>query len=143
MIARARLRRVWTSYRGLPAGVQMWMPLLFGVNMAGFAFLGTEIGFWTAVAIAFVASINLTTMLIQGGLSRLLAFPHFLWAPLIIYIAMRLFGYTAGTVENPEFSFGLMVMVVNGISLMFDVVDASRWLGGDRKILGMEGVIHA
>ncbi len=45
--------------------------------------------------------------------------------------------------ENPEFSFGLMVMVVNGISLMFDVVDASRWLGGDRKILGLDGVIHA
>ncbi len=143
MIARARLRRAWASYRSLPAWVQMWMPILFGVNMAGFAFLDTEIGFWTAVTIVLVASINLTTMLIQGGLSRLLAFPHFLWVPLIIYIAMRLFGFTAGTVEKPEFIFGLMVMVINCISLMFDAIDASRWLGGDRRISGLDDVIHA
>ena len=33
----------------------------------------------------------------------------------------------------------LFVLVINGISLCFDVIDTRRWLRGEREVFGFEG----
>jgi len=73
-------------------------------------------------------------------MSRLMAMPHlFAWVPLSVFIAMRLLDFSGGMVmEKPEFIFAVVIMVVNGISLVFDAVDTVRWCRGERDIPGLD-----
>lgn len=43
-------------------------------------------GLWTALAFGVVGMLNMPTMMLQGGLTRLLSLPHFAWAPLVVYL---------------------------------------------------------
>jgi hypothetical protein len=125
------------SMMGLPTWVQLWLPILFGTNMASLAFLDSEVGRYTAVAFAFVCLFNMPMMVIQKGLTRLLAFPHFAWFPLVIYLYGQLWGANplpAGSVRT----YAMLVFACNTFSLAFDVVDALKWLRGGREVLGLE-----
>jgi hypothetical protein len=129
-----RWQSIWRSYPALPLWVQLWVCVLVVPNVAAFAFLHTEIGIWTAIAIVVFGVINLPTIYVQRGFSRLLSFPHFIWAPLIVFIAVRL--SSAAPIDSGELWLGLAVLIVNLISLVFDVLDAGRWLRGQRDIFG-------
>ena len=129
-----RWRSIWHSYRALPLWVQLWVLVLVAPNVAAFAFLDTEIGLWTAIAIVVIGLINLPTIYVQRGFSRLLSFPHFVWAPLIVFIGIRL--SEPAPVDPGELWLGLAVVIINLISLMFDVLDAVRWVRGQRDIFG-------
>lgn len=124
------------SMAGLPRWVQLWLPLLFGTNMAALAFLDTEVGRYTALAFAVVCAFNMPMMLIQRGLTRLLAFPHFAWLPLLVYLYGQLWGadpLPAGAVRH----YATLVFAFNTVSLLFDAVDAAKWLRGGREVLGL------
>ncbi len=108
------------------------------VNTATFWLLDTEIGFWSAVAFGIVCFFNMPTMIIQGGLTRLMPIPHLVWVPLLVYLYPYLFGPTAIESGDPVYILGIMVFGVNSISLLFDVYESFRWLRGDREILGIE-----
>jgi len=41
-------------------------------------------------------------------------------------------------VSGAEWVFGIILFVINGISLVFDVVDSWRWLRGEREVPGLE-----
>lgn len=124
------------SMAGLPRWVQLWLPLLFGTNMAALFFLDSEVGRYTAVAFAVVCVFNMPMMFIQRGMTRLLAFPHFAWLPLLVYLGGQLWGadpLPAGALRN----YATLVFVFNTISLLFDAVDAAKWLRGGREVLGL------
>ncbi|MHA1536226.1 MAG: hypothetical protein ACTSUD_01610 [Alphaproteobacteria bacterium] len=132
----ARLAAVWRSFRGLPLWVRIWVTLLAASNLASLGFLDSAIGVWTAIAMAAVVVLNGPMMVIQGGLTRLMSFPHFVWAPLLVFIYPRLFGADALEPGSPVHIFALAVFTVNGISLAFDIYESIAWLRGGREILG-------
>lgn len=129
--------RLWRSIVGLPAWVKFWLMVLAGTNMASFAFLHTDTGRWAAMAFAIVGAINMPMMFVQGGLTRLLSLPHFVWAPLLIHLFPKIIGPSALDHADPEFLFAAALFAVNGISLMFDALESVRWFGGRREILGL------
>ncbi len=133
---KSRIGQLWESISGLPTWVKIWLMILATTNMMSFAFLDTETGFWTAIAFTIIGLLNMPMMFAQAGLTRLLSFPHFVWLPLLVYLYPRLIGPHAIAHSNPECVLALSVFVVNGISLMFDILESYRWLRGRREILG-------
>ena len=80
---------------------------------------------------AFVAGF-LSMILLTGisGFSRLLGLGHIFWFPLLCFLWVRLDLHPAGEF----FSLWIRaVIVLNAISLVIDVVDVIRYIGGDRE----------
>jgi hypothetical protein len=128
--------RVVASVLGLPAWVQAWLAILIGANTASLAFLDSDVGRYTALAFAMVCLINLPTIVVQRGLTRLLSFPHFVWFPLCAYLVLQLWG--AHPLPNGIVRvYALIVLCCNSISLAFDVIDAIKWVRGQREVLGL------
>jgi len=134
-----RLTRLWRSILGLPHWVQGWVTILIAANMASLWFLDHPIGQWTAIAAVAVAAMNLPIMLVQGGITRLMSFPHIVWVPLLFFIIDQLVGVDSPAVGSSIWIFGVTVFVVNLISVMFDLLDIVRWVHGEREILGLDG----
>jgi len=131
----ARHLASWQSFRSLPLWVQVWVAgILVPVNAAGFLLLDTPAGQWTALAAVLVLLSNYPVMLACRGMGRLLSVPHLLiWGPLQLALLYRLGSGGPGPVEQ---GFVILVLVVNGISLVFDTLDTLRWLRGEREVPG-------
>ena len=125
----------WHSFRTLPLWVQIWVGgILVPVNAVAFLFLGTPGGFWTAVAAVLVMASNYPIMLACRGMSRLMSVPHLLiWGPLQVFL---IYHVTVAETSVPETMFVLLVLVVNGVSLVFDALDSWRWFCGEREVPG-------
>lgn len=134
---KSRIAKVWASISGLPTWVKIWLVILATSNMLSLAFLDTESGIWTAAAFAIVGILNMPMVFVQGGLTRLLSIPHFVWVPLLVHLYPRLVGPNAIARSDPEYLFALSVLIVNSVSLMFDALESYRWLRGQREILGL------
>ena len=81
--------------------------------------------------------VNLVPVVVNRGFSRVLAIPHLLfWLPLELILLTRILLADMG---SAEWSLTMVVLVINGISLCFDVVDARRWWRGERDVVGFEG----
>lgn len=133
----SRLRDCHRSFLALPLWVRLWVALvLIPVNALPFFLLGTETGRWAALASLLVVASNLPIMLIERGLSRLMSIPHlFAWIPLLAFLLLRLGAEPplAGT----ELGLALVLLAVNGLSLVFDTIDSLRWLRGEREVPGL------
>ena len=129
--------RILKSYFALPLWVIIWISVfLIPVNFAGFWFLGTEIGFWVATLGAGAIFLNFVPVLINGGMSKVLAIPHLVfWVPLEI-ILIRL--VMSGNLQGGEFWLAVTVLIINGISLGFDFYDTREWWRGNRSVVGFE-----
>jgi len=73
-------------------------------------------------------------------MNKVLSIPHLIaWGPLEIYLLMLLAGSDfraeAGALE---LGLAVLLVVVNGISLAFDVMDSAKWVAGDRATPGVE-----
>ena len=92
-----------------------------------------------AIAAVFVVATNVPIMLIAGGMSRLMAIPHlFAWIPLSMFILGRFLKLMGGPpMSKQELIFAILLLVVNGISVIFDTIDTVRWCRGDRDIPGI------
>jgi hypothetical protein len=135
------MQDIWKSYRSLPLWVQLWVALiLVPVNAAAFFLLDTWLGVAAAIAAAFVVLTNGPILWVCRGMSRLLSVPHlFAWLPLQILIPLRLAEMVgSGPVAEAEWVLGIILFVVNGISLVFDGIDSWRWLRGEREVPGLE-----
>lgn len=135
----ARLRTSWRSFRALPMWVQVWVgAVLVPINAAPFAMLELWTGRVAAIAAVLVALTNLPIMIIDGGMSKRMSLPHLLiWGPLEYLLIARLIEL--GGLSAPsalEWRLALIIVLVNGISLAFDVLESWRWLRGDRTIPG-------
>jgi hypothetical protein len=72
-------------------------------------------------------------------MNKVLSIPHLIaWGPLQIYLLVLMadsgFRAEAGALE---LGLALLLLVINGISLVFDVIDSAKWLTGDRATPGI------
>lgn len=136
---KARLARIWHSLRSLPGWVQVWVGfVLVPVNVLPFFLLDTWSGRAAALAALFVVVTNVPIMWGASGMSRAMSLPHLLaWTPLEIALALRLAGAAGGLPPSPaETVLVILLLLVNGISLVFDALDSWRWLQGQRDVPG-------
>ena len=135
---RSVVRSISLSFNSLPLWVRLWIAgWLVPVNAASIFFLGTPVGLWTAISAGLVGISNGWLAVRLKGLSRALAFPHLVvWIPLCIAIAARLTGPDAGSIGRAEYIYGVVVLTTNILSIGFDLVDAYRWIAGERSVPG-------
>ena len=118
---------------------------LIPANLSGLFFLDTPTGVWITVLGAGALAVNTVFVLVNGGFSRVLALPHvLLWGPLQIILAVRLVSVPAG---GTEWWLALTVFVINGISLVFDVIRhgplVARRTRGHRLRIGTGTILSA
>ncbi len=130
----SRIYDVWDSFLALPRWVQLWLVLvLVPVNLCSLLLLDTPTGKAGALAFAVVALSNLPIMLAERGMSRLMAVPHLVaWIPLLAWLAFRLGA--APELQGAERMLAWALLLVNGVSLVFDAFDSWRWLHGEREV---------
>lgn len=136
---KARLARILHSFQSLPGWVQVWVGfVLIPVNVLPFFFLGTWSGRAAAMAALFVVVTHVPIMWGASGMSRAMSLPHLLaWMPLEIALTLRLAGAAGGVPPSlAETTLAILLLLVNGISLVFDALDSWRWLQGQRDVPG-------
>lgn len=128
----SRAARILASYRRLPLWVQWWVALLVLVNSLWVFCLDTVTGQAVAGAALFVVLSNGPLLWHFAGMNRALSIPHlFAWIPLEVFLLQHVL--TVPDLAPPELAYAVAVLVVNGISLAFDVLDSWRWLRGERE----------
>lgn len=132
-----RLSDIYRSFRSMPLWVQVWVAgILMPVNALPFFMLDHPVGQAGAAAAVFVLATNLPLAWLYRGMNRVLAIPHLIaWTPLQLFLLMWLF--TGDDADGPAMVTALALVLVNGISLLFDAVDTVRWLRGERETPGL------
>ena len=136
---KARFARIWHSFRSLPGWVQAWVGfVLIPVNVLPFFLLGTWSGRAAALAALFVVVTNVLIMWGASGMRRVMSLPHLLaWIPLEIVLILHLSGAAGSLPSSPaETALAIVLLLVNGVSLVFDALDSWRWLQGQRDVPG-------
>lgn len=149
--SRATLPDDWSVWRAMIAStmamktwVQVWLVFLHSLFLAAVAFVEMPIGRWVLIAWAASMPLIAVFMVVQRGLTRLLAVAHLIpWTPLWSYLALRLTTDVAGprvAVSDQPALFGYLVamVVALGVCLVFDVFDTIRWFRGERYVMGSE-----
>ncbi len=122
------IRDIWMSFRNLPLWVQIWMVFfLIPVNLAPLAFVDQPQGALIAALSVTGMALNIPIIRAARGMTKAMALPHLIcWVPLVAIIIMLL---TDGTALSPEYTrFLLLLLVVDLISLAFDLNDSIVWL---------------
>jgi hypothetical protein len=127
-------RHLWLSFRRLPLWVQVWMALvLVPVNLLSFLVLEYQAAQMVALAAVLALGSNMLLLYRYEGFSRAMALPHLVfWGPLQILLVMRVLQTPAP--DAGEVMFIGLVLLVNGISLIFDLLDTWRWWQGERQV---------
>lgn len=124
--------QIWQSYRRLPLWVQLWVALiLVPVNAASLLYLAQPAGAWLALMAVGAMLCNGVLMLVERGLSKVMALPHVLmWTPMLGLILWLL----TQDIADGFRTYLVILLAVDLASLILDVIDTRRWLSGDRKI---------
>ncbi|MFT6090996.1 hypothetical protein [Sulfitobacter sp.] len=118
------------SLASLPMWVKVWLVALGATNLGILAFLNQPKG--PLVAALVLTGIVLSKVFVNygGGLTRLVGVGHIIgWVPLV---ALILFARPEGTSAYDIYLTILLVM--NTISILFDINDFRLWLAGDRDV---------
>jgi len=133
-----RLLGIWHSFRNLPLWLQGWALLvLMPLNGASLLLLDSFSGQATALALLLVLAVNLSLMWHHGGMNKDMSLVHLLaWIPLELGLLGQLAGVWGDDFLTPsQWAFTVAVVMVNAVSLFFDIVDAWCWAQGDRVTL--------
>ena len=124
--------QIWQSYRRLPLWVQLWVALiLVPVNAASLLYLAQPAGAWLALMAVGAMLCNGVLMLVERGLSKVMALPHVLmWTPMLGLILWLL----TQDIADGFRTYLVILLAVDVASLILDVIDTRKWLSGDRKI---------
>ncbi|WP_281994688.1 hypothetical protein [Ruegeria faecimaris] len=119
---------IWKSFRDLPAWVQIWLVvLLIPTNLAPLAYLDQPNGILIAALSIGGMALNLPIMLATRGMSKAMAFPHLIcWVPMV-FVVIAVFASEAELAIGYA-KFLVFLLVIDLISLAFDVNDARVWL---------------
>lgn len=127
------IQDIWASYRRLPLWVQIWVAvILVPVNLIPLAFPGAPNANLIATLAVAGMALNLPIMIVMRGMSRAMSLPHILcWGPMVIIVALTL---RDGAALSSGYVLALSVLlIVDLISLGFDLRDAVMWFRGDRS----------
>ncbi|MBL1434736.1 MAG: hypothetical protein COB08_000845 [Rhodobacteraceae bacterium] len=124
---------IWRSYRSLPIWVQIWVfGILVPVNSAAVFFIFQPFGVWVALLAIGAMLPNIAIMLYERGLSKMMALPHLLpWSLLVFWLLIAMPQGSATYI-----AYLWVLLVVDTISLAFDIPDALKWRKGDRRVAG-------
>ncbi len=126
------IKDIWGSLFALPRGVQVWMLVILApMNMASVAFIGFDGGLLVAVLAYMGLLPNIGIMLYERGLSKLMALPHLIFWPPLIVLIVSLLSHSVASIFHVYLS---ALLIVNGVSLAFDVIDFRKWWTGDRSV---------
>jgi hypothetical protein len=127
------IKDIWASMRALPLWVQIWVfVILVPVNFATISFLGEPNGVLIA-CLAIVGILpNAFFMFWERGFSRIMALSHIIfWIPLVVIVSVTYANLESG----PFATFCIILLVVDLISLVFDIKDGLAWFKGDREVV--------
>ena len=133
-----RIAQVIQSTFALPAWVLVWiLVLLIPANLSGLFLTELPAGWWVAVLGSGALMVNAVIAIANGGMSKALAIPHLLfWLPLELILLHR--WLTVADLTPFESTYILIILTINGISLVFDLYDTAQWVRGNRAIVGFE-----
>ena len=124
---------IWTSFRALPLWVMIWMMVFLGpINVISLYFVSHPKGILIA-ALAWGGMLTGQIVLIRHrGFSKLVSGGHVIfWVPLVLILIF------ARPMANGVYDTYLTILlVVNVLSLLFDINDLRLWFGGDRQVIG-------
>lgn len=128
-------QHLWQSFRRLPLWVQIWMAgILVPVNLVSLGLLHYPSARMVAIAALLALGSNMVLLYRYAGFNRLMAIPHLLiWGPLQVMLLLYLAANASVTPPYEAFYVSL-VLIVNGISLCFDLLDSWRWYQGGREV---------
>lgn len=133
--------RVFHSWLSIKTGVMAWLWYLNVLYWIAFFQLDRPEAFWTAVSYLAVGPILLGMVWWQRGLTRLTGLIHLPWVPFTVYLGLRLLtdvlGPAASMADGAFYYLWLhAVFWATLICVVLDVVDAIRWLAGERHVFG-------
>jgi hypothetical protein len=118
---------------GMPFPWNLWVGLLAMVNMVGgLVYIRTPEG-QIALACLMLGSLIMWGIYFKKGFVRLLGLGHLIaWPPLMIWYAQVV---AQGNVEGAFRYWLMVVLVVNGISLVIDFADVVRYSLGAKQTM--------
>jgi hypothetical protein len=109
----------------------VWWPWMAGlplINLSSIFFLPrTEA--WVVLGTGLLAATIMTLLHAKLGYVRLLGIGHFVWIPMLIWLAFRLDRVPEGTLF---YGWLLTLIAMDTVSLLIDMADLVRYLRGDR-----------
>lgn len=115
--------QIWRSARDLPVWVRIWVLILAAVNMATLIFLDQPMGVLIAALALGGMVISTIITIAHRGFSKLVSGGHVItWTPLVLLLIL---AFPDGTATYQTF-LGVL-LVVNSISLVFDINDLRLW----------------
>ncbi|MDZ4863799.1 MAG: hypothetical protein SGJ01_10355 [Gemmatimonadota bacterium] len=140
--SRSTFQHIAASWLSLKPWVKCWLFFLNAVFLAAFAFAADPAARWILLAYAASGPLLAWLMVRQRGLTRLLGVAHLVpWAPLLVYIALRLSSELVGpavTLAVEPFLAGYLYILLACLTvcLALDAWDVVRYLRGERYVLG-------
>ena len=124
------LAAFWQSFAVLPLWVKLWVGLLSTVNMASLVFVSQPSGGLIAALVFAGISLSMVAAIYKGGLSRLVGLGHIIaWVPLVLILV-----FTPPLATGAYSAYLTLLLVINTVSLVFDINDFRLWLAGDRAV---------
>jgi hypothetical protein len=120
---------IWQSFLSLPTWVKIWMLLiLIPVNAASAWFIGNPWS-WLIAALAFAGMIpNIFIVISDRSFTNRMAVPHVVfWIPLVLILAYLLL-LSDVTLPSAYGVYLKLLLVINIISLGFDIPETRAWL---------------
>ncbi|MEM6986272.1 MAG: hypothetical protein AAF499_07005 [Pseudomonadota bacterium] len=124
---------VMQQLQAMPQWLQIWLAVLAVMNTLSLFFLRHASGRLVFVVWVIIVAVNSWVFMQAGGFTRSMAFIHMLWIPMIVWL---------GLMPHRDKDTGLLrtwlllLVLVNCISIGFDVLEIVRWLAGDRGVIG-------
>lgn len=126
---------LWVSFYELPLWVRVWTFIILApVNLASIFFLDNPCA--TLIAILAVSGIllNMIPMFIYRGFTDAMTISHVvLWIPLVAILLFELFIFDS-ILSAEHFTFLLLLLICDVISLAFDIPDFILFLR-NKKII--------
>ncbi len=106
-----------------------WLTLLMAANMVMPIFFIETLEAQVVLATMMASAALMMFLFVKKGFVRLLGLGHVLWIPMVFWLSARADFASASTgLEH----WLLVVMVLNGLSLIIDAVDVIRYAKGER-----------
>ena len=106
-----------------------WLVLLVATNFLGPIFFIGNVEAKIVLGAVLISAMIMMAIFAKLGYVRLLGIGHILWVPMIPWLCSRLDNI--GT-ENLFGKWLLMVIVIDGISVVIDAIDVLRYFRGER-----------
>ena len=112
----------------MPMAWWPWMAGLPLMNLFSIFFLPrTEA--WVVLGTGLLAATIMTALHAKLGYVRIVGIGHFVWIPMLVWLAFRLETIREDTLFR---GWILSVMAMDTVSLLLDIMDLIRYLRGDR-----------